>query len=59
MKFSYKLINILYVEDEEDFREVMPAVILKDVEAHVSTIASGNLAIETLKSGSKFDCNHL
>jgi DNA-binding NtrC family response regulator len=55
MKFSDKLINILYVEDEEDFREVMPAVILKDVEAHVSTIASGNLAIEALKSGSKFD----
>lgn len=55
MEFSEKLINILYVEDEEDLREVITAVILKDVEAQVSTIASGNLAIEALKSGSKFD----
>ena len=44
MEFSEKLINILYVEDEEDLREVITAVILKDVEAQVSTIASDNLA---------------
>lgn len=55
MEFSEKLMNILYLEDEEDLREVITSVILNDVEAHVSTIASGNLAIRALKSGSKFD----
>ncbi|TXG77872.1 response regulator, partial [Candidatus Dojkabacteria bacterium] len=55
MKFLEELMNILYVEDEEDLRVVIPEVILRDVEAQVSTIASGNLAIEALKSGSKFD----
>lgn len=55
MEFSEKLMNILYVEDEEDLREVITSIILNDVKAHVSTIASGNLAIKALKSGSKFD----
>ena len=55
MEFLEKLMNILYVEDEEDLRAVIPEVILRNVEAHISTIASGNLAIEALKSGSKFD----
>lgn len=55
MEFLEELMNILYVEDEEDLREVITSVILNDVKAHVSTISSGNLAIEALKSGSKFD----
>lgn len=55
MEISEKLINILYVEDEEDIRFVITSVISNDVKAHVSTMASGNLAIEALKSGSKFD----
>jgi len=47
--------NILYVEDEHDMREIIPAVILKDLDVQVSTLPSGNLAIEALKTGSKFD----
>ena len=55
MEFSDKLINILYVEDEEELRYIIPSMISSDVKAKIITIASGNLAIEALKSGSKFD----
>lgn len=55
MDSAGKTLNILYVEDEDDLREIIPAFISKELAANVQTLPSGNLAIEVLKSGSKFD----
>jgi CheY-like chemotaxis protein len=50
-----KILNILYVEDEDDLREIVPAIILRSFNVQIHTLPSGNKAIEILKLGRKFD----
>lgn len=55
MKETKEIKSILYVEDEDDLREIVPIVILNELKVQIYTLASGNLAIETLKAGREFD----
>lgn len=55
MDTAGKIMNILYVEDEDDLREIIPAFILNELAVQIQALPSGNLAIEALKSGSEFD----
>ena len=55
MKSKQKISRILYVEDEDDLRDIVSVIIKKNFDIQIDALPSGNSAIEILESGITFD----